>query len=310
MDTLSRYLLPIGALIATLICWTVLALAQKLWAQRTIKTKHSPAGQSGASIMPEGQSALEALGLRVRMAWSAVAGTPVIYCATFWIAQQTQSVALGAQAIALFIVSGLALWGLTVLYWRQAVARQRREQWEITARQMVDRAIGSLEQRGYSVLRDFTLDKVKIDYLMIGPKGVFTMHAVAYPIPTSSDQLADATVTYDGRTLFFPNEKDQLSIESAQTGVEIFSEWLSEQLGTPIAARAILALPGWQIKRISAEGISVIHPGQLEALFQYVKARPLTPELIRQIEDLIQRQMGKPHNSPNPSTEKETTITT
>jgi hypothetical protein len=307
MDTLSRYFLPLGAITATVICWGVLLLAQKLLSQRNAAdtpTFAGPTDSSAAAVQPM----LKRVEAQVRSTWSMAVATPIIFCAAYLIARQTRIEALGPEAVTLFLASGLVLLGIAISLWRGAISRERNVRWHISATQMVDRALSGLEQRGYAVLRDFAIDKVKIDYLLIGPKGVFTLQTVVYPAPTSSTHPADATVTYDGRTLFFPNEKDQLSIESAQTGAEIFSEWLSGQLGNPIAARAILALPGWQIKRISAEGISVIHPGQIEALFQYVKARPLSPEIIKQIQQHIQRHGNASHPPRNQSAPQETSL--
>ncbi|MEJ2039315.1 MAG: hypothetical protein P8X55_10315, partial [Desulfosarcinaceae bacterium] len=64
-------------------------------------------------------------------------------------------------------------------------------------------------------------------------------------------------------------------ISQAQRKAERISEWLSGFLSEPVAARAIIAMPGWTIKRTSPEGISVVNPGQFGSLFAHVQARPL-----------------------------------
>lgn len=302
MDILPRFVLPIGAFTATLLSWAVLIIFQRLFNAK----KSKPEVPEGTAAIPH-QPKLDEAAMQVNAALGAVMATPVVLTAAFFVARSSQTVTVGWDAMAVFLSGGLILWGYAVFRWRRAIGRQRNLQWHYAAREMVEQAVAVLEQRGYLVIRNFKTDQVKIDHLLIGPKGVFTLQTMVHPIPSQSEQIADITVTYDGRTLFFPNEKDQLSIEAAQTGADNFSEWLSEQLGNPIMARAIVALPGWQIKRISAEGISVIHPGQLEALFQYVKARPLSAEMIQQIGQHIRRHQGNPPNPQNQDDLQETT---
>jgi len=112
------------------------------------------------------------------------------------------------------------------------------------------------------------------------------------------------TVTYDGRALFFPGNEDHESVERACAEAERLSDWLSEALDIPLAARAIVALPGWQVKRTSAEGISVINPTQFEALFQYVRPRPLTTDAVALIAEQVRQhcmQIATPVNTTSPS---------
>lgn len=296
MDILSRFFLPISAFAATILSWAALIICH-----RFLKSSKSEPGATAH------QTRLDNAAMQVSAAVGGVIATPIVLIAAFFVAHGTGNAIAAWDALAVFLTGGLALWGYAIIRWRSALGRQRTLQWQHAAMEMVEKAVALLEQRGYTVFHDFKTGHVKINHLLIGPKGVFALQTMVHPIPPQSDLITDITVTYDGRTLFFPNERDHLSIETAHSDTEHFSEWLSQQLGTPIMARAIVALPGWQIKRISSEGISVIHPGQLEALFQYVQARPLSAEMIQQISGHVRRHMGNPPGPQNQDDVRETT---
>jgi hypothetical protein len=68
------------------------------------------------------------------------------------------------------------------------------------------------------------------------------------------------------------------------------SNWISSAIGEPVAARAIVALPGWFVKRTSADGISVVNPKQFPSLFKHIKPRTLTDEMIRRMVHQIEQK--------------------
>ena len=117
----------------------------------------------------------------------------------------------------------------------------------------------------------------------MGPKGVFAVETQTYAKPAPKDRLKDATVEYDGRMLYFPRGEDFKTIDAARQQASFLSDWLGSAIGEPIAARAIVALPGWFVKRTSAEGIPVVSPKQFSSLFRHVKPRPLSADMIRRI---------------------------
>ena len=81
----------------------------------------------------------------------------------------------------------------------------------------------------------------------------------------------------------FPNGDDLESIDQAERQSSWLSQWISSAIGDQIAARAIVALPGWLVKRTSADGISVVNPNQFSSLFKHIKPRTLTDEMIARI---------------------------
>ncbi len=147
----------------------------------------------------------------------------------------------------------------------------------------VGRELEQLIQEGFHVYHGFSAETFTIDHVVVGPKGVFAVETKTYAQPAPKDRLEDATVEYDGRMLYFPKGEDFKTIDQARQQASWLSDLLGKAIGQPIAARAIVALPGWYVKRTSAEGIPVVNPQQFSSLFKHIKPRPLSDAMIRRI---------------------------
>jgi hypothetical protein len=154
----------------------------------------------------------------------------------------------------------------------------------------VGRELEQLADDGFHIYHNFPAETFRIDHLVVGPKGVFTVETKTYAKPAPVDRLEDATVEYDGRMLYFPRGEDFKTIDKAQQQASWFSDWLGTAIGEPIAARAIVALPGWLVKRTSAEGIPVVNPKQFSSLFRHIKPRPLSEATIRRITQQLDKK--------------------
>jgi hypothetical protein len=150
--------------------------------------------------------------------------------------------------------------------------------------------LNQLMKEGYHVYHDLAVDEYNIDHLVIGHSGVFAIETNAQSKPTSRGRVEDATVSYDGRVLYFPKGEDWKTLDQAKQQADWLSEWIHRTVGKPIAVRAIVALPGWYVKRTSADGISVINPKQFSALFKYIKPRHLPQEMIGRIVHQIEQK--------------------
>lgn len=148
---------------------------------------------------------------------------------------------------------------------------------------VVGQELYQLLRDGFSVYHDFPGEKFNIDHIVVGAKGVFAVETKARSKPTTKNCVDDAIVEYDGRMLSFPKGDDFKTIDQAKRQASWLSNWLGKAIGEPIAARAIVALPGWFVKRSSAEGISVVNPKQFSALFEHIKPRPLSESMITRI---------------------------
>jgi hypothetical protein len=151
------------------------------------------------------------------------------------------------------------------------------------AKLAVGQELNQLIHDGFYVYHDFPADKFNIDHIVVGSKGVFAIETEARSKPAAKNRVEDATVEYDGRTLYFPKGDDFKTIDQAERQAAWLSNWLGKAIGEPIAARAIVALPGWFVKRSSAEGISVVNPTQFSSLFEHIKPRSLSEAMITRI---------------------------
>jgi hypothetical protein len=154
----------------------------------------------------------------------------------------------------------------------------------------VGQELNQLMLHGYRVYHDFPADTFNIDHIILGSKGVFAVETHTRSkgaIPRGSQE---ATVTYDGRMLTFADTTDFETIEQAEQQADWLSQWLGAATGEPIAVRAIVTLPGWVVKRTSADGIPVVNPGQFASLFEHIKPRPLSETMLDCIKDQIEHK--------------------
>jgi hypothetical protein len=157
---------------------------------------------------------------------------------------------------------------------------------ELTVGQILNR----LMLEGYRVFHDFPAEKFNIDHIVVGAKGVFAIETRTRSKRTTTNRQQDATVEYDGRALHFPNGTDIDMIAQAKRQSQWLSNWLGQAVGDDISVRAIVALPGWFVKRTSSQGIPIVNPKQFESLFQHIQARPLTTEMITRIAHQLEQK--------------------
>jgi hypothetical protein len=157
---------------------------------------------------------------------------------------------------------------------------------ELTVGQRLNRMM--LE--GYRVYHDFPAEGFNIDHVVVGPRGVFAIETKTHSKPVTADRRADATVTYDGRMLHFPTGSSHEMIDQAKRQSKWLARWLSQSVGEPLTVRAVIALPGWLVKRTSPEGPPVVNPTQFTSLFEHIPPRPMSPEtMARVVHQLDQR---------------------
>ena len=148
----------------------------------------------------------------------------------------------------------------------------------------VVRALSCLAPEGYRVYHDVAAEGFTIDHVVVGKKGVFALETTARPKPGRAGGGGEpATVAYNGHVLFFPRATDDHTVARAEKRAEWLSEWLGRVTGEKVAVRAVVAAPGWFIKRTTPAGIPVINPKQIPSLFEHIKPRPLTDAQIEGI---------------------------
>lgn len=154
----------------------------------------------------------------------------------------------------------------------------------------VGQELNQLMLNGNYVYHDFPADAFNIDHIVVGRSGIFVVETKGRSKPTPHNRQQDATVEYNGKMLNFPDGNDFQIIEQAERQASWMSNWISSAIGEPVAARAIVALPGWFVKRTSADGISVVNPKQFPSLFKHIKPRTLTDEMIRRMVHQIEQK--------------------
>jgi len=155
---------------------------------------------------------------------------------------------------------------------------------------IVGHALNHLMLSGYRVYHDFPADKFDIDHIVVGEKGVFAIETETHSKRATADRQQDATVEYDGRALHFPNGTDIEMIAQAKRQSKWLADWLSRAVGEEITVRAVLALPGWLVKRTASEGLPVVNPKQFDSLFKHIPSRTLTPSMITRITHQLDRK--------------------
>jgi hypothetical protein len=154
----------------------------------------------------------------------------------------------------------------------------------------VGRELDRLVLDGNHVYHDFPAEDANIAHIVVGRAGIFAVATGVRPKPAAAKRIDDATVEYNGKILMFPNGDDYNTIAQAERQASWISEWISSAVGQQVAARAIVALPGWFVKRTSPDGISVVNPNQFPSLFRHIKPRVLSDEMITQIVAQIEQK--------------------
>jgi len=185
---------------------------------------------------------------------------------------------------------GPALMALNIFKLLKCLGERKRVRLSYAGKLAVARQLDQLMPDGYHVFHDLAGEKFNIDHVVVGPAGVFAVVTRTRPKSTTRARREDVTVTYDGRMLAFPNGDDVETIERADHQAARLSDWLSRAIGEPLAARAIVALPDWFVRRTSADGIPVVNPNQFPSLFAHIKPRYLSSAMIARITHQLDRQ--------------------
>ncbi len=196
--------------------------------------------------------------------------------------------------------SGLVLWISTltgtaiiacfVLALGRLLNRRQRIRLDYEGELAVGQELNRLMHAGYRIYHDFPADTYNIDHIVVGSKGVFAVETWTDSKGAARNNNPEPTVAYDGRMLTYGDKSDFETIEQAEQQADWLSKWLGATTGEPIAVRAIVALPGWVVKRTSADGIPVVNPTQFASLFEHIKPRPLSETMLNRIMDKLEQK--------------------
>lgn len=169
------------------------------------------------------------------------------------------------------------------------LSQRKRIRLEFEGELAVAQELNQLMLQGFRVYHDFPADTFNIDHIVVGSTGVFAVETKTRGKGSGSGRSSgEATVTYDGRMLNYADSSDFETIEQAREQADWLSKWLEGATGEPIAVRAIVTLPGWVVRRTSADGMPVVNPGQFASLFEHIKPRPLSETMLKHIKDQLE----------------------
>jgi len=191
--------------------------------------------------------------------------------------------AISALLIRIVLPAGSGLSVYILLKMLKLAKERRKERLGYKDDIVVGRELDRLISEGNHVYHDVPAEDFNIDHVVVGRTGIFAVESGARLKPARTNRLDDATVEYNGQILMFPSGDDYRTIAQAERHASWISDWISGAVGIQVAARAIVALPGWFVKRTSAEGISVVNPEQFPSLFRHIKPRHLSDEMITRI---------------------------
>ena len=154
----------------------------------------------------------------------------------------------------------------------------------------VGQALNRLMLSGYRVYHDVPAADFNINHVVVGEKGVFAIETKTGTQHITASRQPDATVAYDGRALHFPGGTDIEMIAQAKRQSKALAHWLGQAIGEELNVRAVLALPGWLVKRTAAKGMPVVNPKQFDSLFEHIPSRNLTPEVVARIVHHLDRK--------------------
>ena len=190
---------------------------------------------------------------------------------------------LNPVEIILVALLAMAFFGYTLFKLLGCLDERRNIRLGFEGEMIVGQALNRLMLEGCRVYHDFPADGFNIDHIVVGEKGVFAVETKTRSKQTTANRQQDATVEYDGRALHFSNCTDTDMIAQAKRQSKWLSNWLSEAVGEVITVRAILAMPGWFVKRTAPEGMPVVNPKQFDSLFQHIPSRQYSRETITRI---------------------------
>lgn len=134
----------------------------------------------------------------------------------------------------------IILWAVFVA---RGVARWRACRFAARADVAMGAALSRLALQGHRAFNDVMLGQENFEHVVVGSRGLFVIRTVARKPPRrlNSARLNNGVLEFqDGRRLTEP-------IAEVQQAARLLSELASRQLGHPLRAQPVLAVPGWEV---------------------------------------------------------------
>lgn len=153
----------------------------------------------------------------------------------------------------------------------------------LEAEMAVGQELNHLMREGYYVYHDFPAENFNIDHVAVGAGGIFAIETKGRSKPDKGRGTYDATVTFDGNVLRFPDWKDHKFIEQARRQAEWLKRWVSSAIGEDVQVWPALALPGWYIERKGKSDVLLYNGKNPNSLVRVQGKGVLTDNQIKRI---------------------------
>jgi hypothetical protein len=278
----AHNLLP--AIISLIILVAYILIFQIIRSRYGLKNRYSPLGEivfksPGQSLIKKIDDLNQDIGPNMALCIS----VPLVLYASFISLLYFYQEVSGSLIIFLLAGIGSAATIKYLLKTLKLLKKRQLIQIEYESAAAVGQELNRFMLEGYHVYHEIPADRFNIDHLVVGRSGIFAVKTGARPKYKPGNDLQAATVEYNGKMLIFPDGDDYTIIDQAERQALWLSKWIGNATGEPVAARAIVALPGWLVKRTSADGISVVNREQFSSLFKHIKPRTLPDHMISRI---------------------------
>lgn len=159
----------------------------------------------------------------------------------------------------------------SVVAWRKAhqIRDHRRG---LIGEQAVAEQLQTLFATGYQIFHDIPGDgKWNIDHVAVGPAGVFAIETKYRTKQPGKNSERDNEAIFDGKGIQFPNCYDTEAIAQAERNARWLANMLSKATGERVAARAVVALPGWWVTLKANSDVKVLSGRQIAG---YISKEP------------------------------------
>jgi hypothetical protein len=293
-------IVPAAALLAGI--GTLMLGLRVFRARHAAQTQRPPAPEN--ALPAPGQAMLariEHLDREVSAFTIAAFALPILVCAAILVPLGTGRPEFNPFSVGAAAAIGAGAYGYYLTRLIQLMAERRNARRDYDGKTAVGLALSGLAQDGadgWQVFHEVPAEAFSIDHVVVGKSGVFAVEVKTRAKPEKDGRVAGATVAYNGHVLFFPRTTDEETVVRAKRKADWLSEWLGRAIGEEVAARAVVAVPGWYVKRTTSEGIPVVNPRQIPSLFKFIVPRPLDAVQVVRITAELEQRCRAPESTP------------
>lgn len=259
MKSLLLAMIPVGMMF--LLAFPCVLLARFVF-QRSMKGRRSPL--SGMLLRSPGQSLLsqvEDLTYEINSDLFGLVMVPLMFFSVAVGQLYLGILKANIWAISIYIFAMLAVMLFLVRKLTRHLSQRHNLYLGLEAEMAVGQELNHLMRDGYHVYHDFPAENFNIDHVAVGPGGLFAVETKGRFKPDKGRGTYDATVTFDGKMLKFPDWEDRKFLEQARRQAVWLKKWASSAIGENIEARPVLALPGWFVDQ-KARGDVTLYNGK------------------------------------------------